>query len=83
MDRWAARRGQPSRTVAKLEQDGPLGTEVAARRLIDTLRVSFAVDSEHRVAKAASGGSATALPRSPAEPEGVENAGGDTGDGEV
>jgi hypothetical protein len=64
----------------KLGQEGPLGTEATARGSIDTLWASDTGDTQSRVVKVASGGGATALPRSPGEkPEGVENAGGDTG----
>jgi hypothetical protein len=53
--------------AAKLEQEGPLGTEATARGSIDTLRVSEAGDTQSRLVKAASGGGATALPRSTGE----------------
>jgi hypothetical protein len=58
-----ARRATDSK-AGKLERDGPLETEVAARRSIDTLRVSDAGDTQPRVVKTESGGSATALSRS-------------------
>jgi hypothetical protein len=47
----------------KLGQEGPLGTEVAARGSIDTLRTSDAEDTQLRVVEVASGGGATAFPR--------------------
>jgi hypothetical protein len=73
--------GQPTLKVRKLVREGPLGREVAARRLIDTLRTSDAGDTQSRAVKVASGGGATAHPRSSGHmPAGVENAGGDTGD---
>jgi hypothetical protein len=52
-------------TVAKLEREGPLGTEATARRSIDTLGASDAGDTQSRVVKVVSGGGATALPRFP------------------
>jgi hypothetical protein len=51
-------------TARKLGQDGSLGTETTARGSIDTLRVSDAGDTQSRIVKAASGGGATAHPRS-------------------
>jgi hypothetical protein len=48
----------------KLGQEGPLGTEATARGSIDTLRTSGAGDTQSRIVKVASGGGATALPRS-------------------
>jgi hypothetical protein len=48
----------------KLGQEGPLGTEATARRSIETLRVSDTGDTQSRIVKAASGGGATAHPRS-------------------
>jgi len=56
--------GQPTPKVRKLEREGPLGREVAARGLIDTLRTSDAGDTQSRAVKVASGGGATAHPRS-------------------
>jgi hypothetical protein len=50
--------------AAKLGQEGPLGTEATARGSIDTLRVSEPGDTQSRLVKAASGGGATASPRS-------------------
>jgi hypothetical protein len=50
--------------VRKLGQDGPLGTEATARGSIDTLGASDAGDTQSRVVKVVSGGSATVLPRS-------------------
>jgi hypothetical protein len=50
--------------AAKLGQEGPLGTEATARGSIDTLRVSDARDTQSRIVKTASGGGATAHPRS-------------------
>jgi hypothetical protein len=76
-----ARRETDSK-AGKLEREGPLGTEATARGSIDTLGASDAGDTQSRVVKVVSGGSATALPRSSGHtPEGAENAGGDTGDG--
>jgi hypothetical protein len=51
--------------AGKLEREGPLGTEATARRSIDTLGASDAGDTQSRVVKVVSGGSATVLPRSP------------------
>jgi hypothetical protein len=74
-------KGNQLRRSEKLEREGPLGREVAARRSIDTLRTSDAGDTQSRAVKVASGGGATAQPRSSGhKPAGVENAGGDTGD---
>jgi hypothetical protein len=48
----------------KLEREGPLGTEVAARGSIDTLGTSDAVDTQHRAVKVVSGEGTTVLSRS-------------------
>jgi hypothetical protein len=57
-----ARRATDSK-VRKLEREGPLGTEVAARESIDTLGTSDARDTQPRIVKVESGGTATAIPR--------------------
>jgi hypothetical protein len=59
-----AGKGNRLRRPRKLEREEPLGTEATARGSIDTLRVSDAGDTQSRIVKAASGGGATALPRS-------------------
>jgi hypothetical protein len=48
----------------KLGQEEPLGTEATARGSIDTLRVSDVGDTQSCITKTASGGGATAHPRS-------------------
>jgi hypothetical protein len=58
-----ARRATDSKAT-KLGREGPLGTEVAVKRSIDTLGASDTGDTQSRVVKVVSGGGAMASPRS-------------------